>query len=187
MAGVLPIGKLNGEAKAAFFWSLQGTGYAAWRDGGLDMWRAEVTSLWPEAAPIVNAINDDEIVFARYAHHMSPCPIEGRVTRIGDAWHAASPQLGQGANMAMLDALAFAQALEMAPDLESAQEIFMKARYRHVNIYQAISWAFTPFYQSTSRMLPMIRDAIGPISGLPLVRTILAKMVAGGVGAGAGL
>ena len=34
-----------------------------------------------------------------------------RIIAIGDAWHSASPQLGQGANMALLDAWSLARGL----------------------------------------------------------------------------
>ena len=39
---------------------------------------------------------------------------EGRIGVIGDAAHAMSPQLGQGANMALLDAWALGQAVQSA-------------------------------------------------------------------------
>jgi 2-polyprenyl-6-methoxyphenol hydroxylase-like FAD-dependent oxidoreductase len=38
---------------------------------------------------------------------------QGRIGVIGDAAHAMSPQLGQGANMALLDAWAFSQSLRL--------------------------------------------------------------------------
>jgi len=44
------------------------------------------------------------------------------VVAIGDAAHATSPQLGQGANMALLDAWALALALSTASDLGAALE-----------------------------------------------------------------
>ncbi|MFH4171023.1 FAD-dependent monooxygenase, partial [Acinetobacter baumannii] len=39
---------------------------------------------------------------------------QGRIGVIGDAAHAMSPQLGQGANMALLDGWAFSQSLQQA-------------------------------------------------------------------------
>ncbi len=180
-AGVMPIG----ESQAAFFWTLRQDSYDEWRRGGLDLWKRDVLRLWPQADQCLAEISDpDEMIFARYAHHTHRRPVEGRVVHIGDAWHAASPQLGQGANMALLDAYALAAAIESAGRVRDALPAFAKMRRRHVALYQAISWAFTPVYQSESRILPAIRDALtGPLSDIPLMRALLAAIVSGKVGA----
>jgi len=184
MAGVLPIGySPSGEKQAAFFWSLKAEDLHDWQEGGLDRWKDEVTTLWPEAQPVLETIMDrEQIVFARYAHHTNGAPVSGRIVRVGDSWHAASPQLGQGANVAMLDATALATALEQHDDYDAAMLAYLKARHRHIQIYQSISALFTPFYQSTSRLLPLIRDVVGPRSSMPVARKILASMVAGELG-----
>jgi hypothetical protein len=51
----------------------------------------------------------------------------------------------------------------------------------HVRLFQSASAMFTPFYQSDSRVLPMIRDWLAaPLSRLPVVgRTVLARLVSG--------
>lgn len=180
-AGVMPIG----EGKAAFFWTLRQDGYDDWREKGLDAWKHDVLHLWPEAGPCLDPLHDpDQLIFARYAHHTHYAPVEGRVVHIGDAWHAASPQLGQGANMALLDAFALAAALDRNDSVDDALTAFIKMRTRHVKLYQAISWAFTPVYQSESRILPALRDALtGPLSKTPPIRNLLAAIVSGRVGA----
>lgn len=51
---------------------------------------------------------------------------------------------------------------------------------RHVRIYQAMSAAFTPMYQSGSRSLLRLRDLVlAPLSTLPLLRGGLTHLVAG--------
>ncbi len=180
-AGVMPIG----EGGAAFFWTLRQDSYEQWRAEGLDAWKCDVLRLWPETEIVLKEITDpDQMIFARYAHHTHPAPVEGRIEHIGDAWHAASPQLGQGANMALLDACALANALAQNDDIEGALSTFKKIRMRHVILYQSISWAFTPVYQSESQILPALRDWLtGPLSNLPPVRKLLAAIVSGNVGA----
>ena len=180
-AGLMPIGKGGG----AFFWTLRQDGFDHWRKEGLDAWKRDVLQLWPEANVVLAEITDpDQMIFARYAHHTHPTPAEGGVVHIGDAWHAASPQLGQGANMALLDACALATAIEQNKDLNDALRMFIKMRNRHVKLYQAISWAFTPVYQSESKILPALRDWLTePLSDMAPIRKLLAVIVAGRVGA----
>ncbi len=182
MIGVLPCGTLPGEEerKAAIFWSLPVDGHAAWRSGGLSAWRDEVGALWPEAMPFVEQITDpDQMTMARYGHGTMVRPYAERLAIIGDAAHRASPQLGQGANMALLDAMALAMALDRH-DIGDALHSYAMARRWHVQIYQAMSWAFTPQYQSDSRWLPMLRDrALFPLSQIAPVPRILTALVCG--------
>lgn len=186
MTGVLPIGRASGHAgeQAAFFWLLRGDRLAAWREAGLDAWKAEVRGLWPATAPLLDQIvSPDQLTFARYAHRTLKRPAEPALIHIGDAWHSSSPQLGQGANMALLDAWALAKALGEARDLDWALHRAVALRRRHVRLYQALSALFTPAYQSDNRILPFVRDRIVPPFGRrwPATR-IQAAMVAGTFG-----
>ena len=54
---------------------------------------------------------------------------EGRVVLIGDAAHATTPHLGQGAGMAIEDSLVLADELAKAEDLSTALSSFMARRY----------------------------------------------------------
>jgi 2-polyprenyl-6-methoxyphenol hydroxylase-like FAD-dependent oxidoreductase len=184
MIGVLPIGRRSDNApeEAAFFWSIKHQDHAAWRVG-FDAWKGRALSLWPEAEPLVRGISDaGQMTLARYAHHSLARPFAERVVAIGDAAHAASPQLGQGANMALLDAQALALALRQGRDIGAALQSYAAMRRWHMRFYQALSRLFTPFYQSDSQILPPLRDyLIAPATRLPLARTFVAAMVAGRV------
>ena len=124
MTGVMASGRLGLQAPQSltYFWSLRTDGYEAWRNTPLDAWKDEAEKLWPATRQLLNQIKDhDQLTFARYRHRTHPAPVGGdRLVHIGDAWHAASPQLGQGANMALLDAHALASAMESAVDLAAA-------------------------------------------------------------------
>jgi 2-polyprenyl-6-methoxyphenol hydroxylase-like FAD-dependent oxidoreductase len=99
---------------------------------------------------------------------------------IGDAAHSTSPQLGQGANMALLDARALAHALANSATVEDALAAYVRARRWHLRVFQALSLAFTPFYQSDSRLLPFIRDRLVPtLAKVWPAPQLLAAMVAG--------
>ncbi|MCE3520199.1 hypothetical protein LXJ58_36185, partial [Escherichia coli] len=120
---------------------------------------------------------------ARYAHRTLPIPAETGMIHIGDAWHSASPQLGQGANMALLDAYALTLGLRRSPDVATALGRAIALRRRHVRLYQALTALFTPVYQSDSRALPFVRDRIvGPLSKLWPATRIQAAMVSGLIG-----
>ena len=182
MIGALPIGTMPGETvpKAAVFWSMPADSHAAWTARGLDAWKDEAIALWPAIAPFLEQITDTgQMTMARYSHGTLRRPFGDRIAHIGDAAHRASPQLGQGANMALLDALALAEALRLHP-LQAALPAYARARRWHVAIYQAMSWAFTPQYQSDSRILPLLRDRVlFPVSMIPPVPRLLTALVRG--------
>jgi 2-polyprenyl-6-methoxyphenol hydroxylase-like FAD-dependent oxidoreductase len=186
MVGVLPIGASPGRAtrQLALFWSLRADRLAAWRAAGLDRWKAQALELWPMLAPILAQIEDaDQLTFARYAHRTLATPGETAMIHIGDSWHSASPQLGQGANMALMDAYALALALRREADVDSAIGSAIALRRRHVRLYQAMTALLTPVYQSDSRVLPFLRDRlVGPLSKYWPVPRIQAAMVSGLIG-----
>jgi 2-polyprenyl-6-methoxyphenol hydroxylase-like FAD-dependent oxidoreductase len=183
MAGVLPIGQRSkGEPRlAAFFWSLKRDQAATWRSKGLAAWKDGVAQLWPQAMRVIEPIADlDQLVFAQYDHFTARTPHSDRLVHIGDAARATSPQLGQGANMALLDALALVRALATGQQLNQCLTTYARMRYWHVRLFQWASLAFTPFYQSDSRVLPMVRDWFAaPVSRLPIADAILARLVSG--------
>lgn len=186
MVGVLPIGRrfaVDGP-QTAFFWSIRPRDYEAWRSAGLVAWKDRVRRLWPATEPLLDAIADpDQMTLARYSHHTLATPRAGRVVAVGDSAHAASPQLGQGANMALLDARALTAALGATADIDQALDRYASLRRWHVRYYQALSAIFTPFYQSDSKVLPVLRDwLVAPATRLPLVRNFVARNVAGVIG-----
>lgn len=181
MAGVLPIGCLPGDPtpRAAVFWSMPLAELDRWPQTPVADWRAQVAALWPQMAPFLETIRDHaQMTPARYSHGTLRRPFAPGLVHIGDAAHRASPQLGQGANMALLDAFALAHALRRP--LAEALPDYAAMRRWHVRIYQAMSAAFTPMYQSGSRGLPWLRDLVlAPLSTLPLLRRGLTHLVAG--------
>ncbi|MBZ9908631.1 FAD-dependent monooxygenase [Mesorhizobium sp. BR115XR7A] len=185
MIGVLPIGRPEpgAERMAAFFWSLKPADADIVRSFGIDAWKERVVRLWPQAEAFTSQIDSfDQLSLARYGHHTMKFPVGRRLAVIGDAAHSTSPQLGQGANMALLDAAALSYALARADGVETALDAYARARRRHVRVFQALSLAFTPFYQSDSVALPFIRDRlVATIAKIPPAPRLLATMVAGTV------
>lgn len=186
MAGVLPIGTPPGALRpqAALFWSLRQDALEAWRKAGLKAWKADVLALWPQTAGLLEQIHDaEQLTFARYAHRTLARPAEPGLIHIGDAWHSTSPQLGQGANMALLDAYALALGLRGGESVAAGLRRAVDLRRGHIRLYQAMSWLFTPVYQSDGRIIPLLRDKVaGPLSRLWPAPPLLAAMVAGLIG-----
>ena len=183
MVGVLPVGARpdRPDRLATFFWSLRADDHARWLGVGLEPWKAEVRTLWPETAGLLETLTDpDQLTLARYGHHTLVRPVADRLAVIGDAAHSTSPQLGQGVNMSLLDAFALTRALGAHADLDDALSAYAAARRWHVRLYQALSMGFTPFYQADGRVLPWIRDhVLGKVARLPLSPRLLAATVSG--------
>lgn len=186
MIGVLPIGQRPGETvqKAAFFWSCRHADYPGLQAEGIESLKGRVRHYWPAAAPLVDQITDfNQLTLARYHHATMQAPFGDRIVFVGDSAHSTSPQLGQGANMALLDARALYVAMRDADDLPAAQKRYAASRRFHVRLYQALSWTLTPFYQSDSRILPVLRDlVVAAPARLPPAQWVLAQLVAGQIG-----
>ena len=82
--------------------------------------------------------------------------------------------------MALLDAAALAHALAVTGDVADALDAYVRARRLHIRVFQALSWMFTPFYQSDSTLLPLLRDRlVATVAKIPPAPRFLAAMVAG--------
>jgi 2-polyprenyl-6-methoxyphenol hydroxylase-like FAD-dependent oxidoreductase len=111
---VLPVGRLPDDPATlnAFFWSMPDEKLDQWHKTDLAVWRGEVASIWPQTAALTEQFTQHEqLAQARYAQLTVRSPWRGRLVLIGDAGHQTSPQLCQGANMALLDAVHLADAL----------------------------------------------------------------------------
>jgi len=183
MIGVLPIGRQieSGKQKAAFFWSLKPADAPDVIAGGIDTWKLRVAGYWPETRPYLDQISSfDDLVLAEYGHHTLKTPYAGLIVHIGDSAHSTSPQLGQGANMALLDAKALAVALERNKTIATALADYAALRRWHVRLFQFLSLTLTPFYQSDGTLVPLARDTlVSTIAKVPPMPAILASMVAG--------
>jgi 2-polyprenyl-6-methoxyphenol hydroxylase-like FAD-dependent oxidoreductase len=193
MVGLLPTGLGPGEGPAkdtvSLFYSLPEVGLEAWRAAGLEAWKREVRELAPSSEPVLDQIESaDQVLFARY-HDVSMYPWnDGRVVYLGDAAHAMSPQLGQGANLALWDAMVLADALAENSRLPLALDAYSRARRSHLDYYQFITRWVTPFFQSDYLPLGWMRDIGFPLAmRLPFFRQVAVRSMCGlaqGIGFG---
>jgi 2-polyprenyl-6-methoxyphenol hydroxylase-like FAD-dependent oxidoreductase len=90
-----------------------------------------------------------------------------------------SPQLGQGANLALLDAYVLAGCLERH-GVEAALAAYSEARRAHLRFYSWASRLMTPVFQSHLGMLGPPRDLLmQPLARIPWVRRQFLGSLAG--------
>lgn len=103
---------------------LQATSEEAWRQRLLDLHR-------DDPAPILDILRATTGGFGKWPIYDLPSLTtwhKGRVCLLGDAAHATSPHVGQGASLALEDALVFAQCLRDVPSLDGAFATFERLR-----------------------------------------------------------
>jgi 2-polyprenyl-6-methoxyphenol hydroxylase-like FAD-dependent oxidoreductase len=170
MAGMLPVGTRPDDPtpRVSFFWSLPTREFEHWQASALDAWRDDVTRLWPELrGPLTAVIDARQLARASYRDTVLRSWHRGRLVLVGDAAHAMSPQLGQGVNMALLDAIALRDALRKHPSIEEALAAYQHERQHHVRAYQFWSRWLTPLFQSRNEIAAAVRDiAFAPLGRL---------------------
>jgi 2-polyprenyl-6-methoxyphenol hydroxylase-like FAD-dependent oxidoreductase len=183
MIGLMPVGRRDDSDQRwlTFFYSLPGEQVDAFDEAAFERLRQRVAELWPEALPCLSGIHSStQLHRARYRDVLLRSTVEGQTVFVGDAAHAMSPQLGQGVNMALLDAQALADALASHDELGAALHAYRKARRRHVAIYQRLSRWLTPLFQSNRDALTTVRDGVfGPLGRLPLARGQMLRILTG--------
>ena len=199
MFGILPIGRSHADGKemCSLFWSqrvdlftdlLEG-------DGGLERWKDQVRLLTgDQGKPFLDKIESkDQLVLSSYSDIQMSDWHHENVLAIGDCAHSMSPQLGQGANMALVDASALSRCY-LASALSSCYlesdskndwpEIFRdysSQRGEHLRFYQSASRMLTPLFQSDSRIAPLVRDFIlWTAKWMPFARNHAATTLVGG-------
>ena len=183
MAGLLPVGTRPGDPvpRLSFFWSLRSDSQQAWENQPLDDWKQELAGLWPECAQRLDQIQGHgQLLRAGYRDAVVRAWSRGRLVLAGDSAHSMSPQLGQGVNMALLDAWTLAMQLQQTPDLDQALANYARLRQSHVWIYQFWSRWLTPLFQSDHNRLAGVRDLLlGPLGNLPPGKQHLLRVLTG--------
>jgi 2-polyprenyl-6-methoxyphenol hydroxylase-like FAD-dependent oxidoreductase len=187
MMGLLPTGATpdgKGKRLTSVFWSLPADQIDGWITAPQQFleWKAEVDQLWPAAASWLNQSIHSTAQFmpARYRDVVMSCYGQHRLGIVGDAAHAMSPQLGQGANMALLDAWALGQAFSAEADYPSMWAHYHRLRQPSIRFYQTMSRLLTPFYQSNSRTFGLLRDvAFSAMYRLPWLPKQMATTISG--------
>ena len=195
MMGILPTGAIPTDPDqrlSSVFWSLptDQLGNFLINNKSRSEWLKQVSKRWKPAADwleqvIANPEEKQQWLSAHYRDVVMSKFGEGRIGIIGDAAHAMSPQLGQGANMALLDAWALGQAVQAARnnqqiDYSKLWQTYHQHRQSSTTFYQFLSRLLTPFYQSDLWWTGGVRDVSCPwMYGVPYLRKEMALTVSG--------
>ncbi len=183
MVGMLPVGSAPGDPvrKLSFFWSLPVAEFEQWQAAGGDAWRRQLHAIWPQASECLGENFDiARLARASYRDAIPERWWRGRAVLLGDAAHAMSPQLGQGVNMALVDALALARQLRASASVGEAFAAYEAERKKHLAAYHRYSRWLTPLFQSHHDGIARLRDiAFLPAGRLPLARGHMLRVLAG--------
>lgn len=166
----------------SLFWSIRGDRVDAWRKQGIDAWKKQVLALAPDSEPVLEQITDEnQLLFAGYHDVVMDRWSTRNVVYLGDAAHATSPQLGQGCNLALWDAMVLADAIAAEEhDVACALDAYSRARKDHLAFYQVATRWLTPFFQGDDAWLGDLRDLAMPMmSKVSLLRRIMTLSMLG--------
>lgn len=164
MLGFLPSGKIDNNRIVSIFWSLPITEKENYNKEKI-LQRIEEHCKNKE---VIEKLNKKDFAFATYADVWMKQYHHKNVVVIGDAAHGMSPQLGQGANMAILDAYFLSECLKdiktkdlnSQNNIEKALENYTQIRKPHHNFYTQASKFLTPLYQSSNKWYGVFRDIL---------------------------
>lgn len=177
MIGFLPSGiGPRRERTVSVFWSVRCDRVPR----TLEQWKHEVRGLTDRADPILDQLAArEQLIFAAYQDVVMRRSFSGPVVFLGDAAHAMSPQLGQGANLALVDASVLARELGRGSIAEALVR-FDAARRRNVRFYQFASRWMTPVFQSGWEWVAPGRDLfMGPLGRMGWFRREMLRSLAG--------
>ena len=107
-----------------------------------------------------------------------PAFAHGRIALLGDAAHAMTPNLGQGANQALEDAVALADALSGARDVEAALAAYDAARRARAGLAHRRSRSATRLALAQGALTSRLRNAL--VARVPETRRLRALVAVTG-------
>jgi 2-polyprenyl-6-methoxyphenol hydroxylase-like FAD-dependent oxidoreductase len=183
MLGLLPTGTGPSGITplVSLYWSIRADKLEDFRNQGLEKWKDEILDFVPEAEDLVFQIKDRESVLYSGYHDVRMHRWNTRsVVYLGDAGHAMSPQLGQGCNLALWDAMILSDCLAADVDLPVALDAYSRTRREHLEFYQLATRWLTPFFQGDNEAFGTARDLAMPIMNkLGLTKRIMALSMCG--------
>lgn len=178
MLGFLPSGFRDSKRVLSVFWSIPVDYKDTWEQYKENI--VEHIEYYTYSKSLINNIKNTDFSFACYYDTWMDKYYHENIVVIGDAAHSMSPQLGQGANMALIDSYELSCALNNNEQLSDALRQYQIVRKEHINFYTQMSRFLTPFFQSSNNLYGTIRDIMFSTSRkIPLTRRISADILVG--------
>jgi 2-polyprenyl-6-methoxyphenol hydroxylase-like FAD-dependent oxidoreductase len=175
--GLLPLG----DGLVSLYWGLPVREFEQVKNRGVDVLKQEILKFAPESAPVLEFIDSfEQFLFTTYRHIYVRQRYDNRVILIGDAAHAMSPHLGQGINLALLDAWRFATVISDCQTPLAAFRRFHCWQRSYIRYYATITYLLSPFFQSDWGILGWGRDwALPLLPHIPFVKRQMLMTVCG--------
>ena len=177
LCGLLPMG----SGRCSFFWGIDSPEWLVQKTRSFPAWRDRVLRLAPQAKPVFDTLTDwSHLLFSSYRAVVMPRVCASRLAFLGDAAHAAGPHLGQGANLALVDAAALRNCLRARPAVDDALAAYNTGQRWRNAWYSLATAALMPSFQGRLFGLGAARDLVLPrLQRVPPVRRLMLKTLCG--------
>ncbi len=183
MLGLLPTGAgpEDPTPTVSLYFSLRADRIDAFRAADFGAWKREVLACDRRAGFVLDQLpSAASMLFARYRDVVMSRFTGPGLVYVGDAAHAMSPQLGQGANLALYDAKVLAESCASEPDVARALARYDRERRAHLGFYQRVTRWLTPFFQGDASIFGTVRDLAMPLGlALPPIRGQMVRSMLG--------
>lgn len=177
LCGVLPLG----DGLCTLYWGAAVGEYDAIRRRGLEPLKREIISFCRETAELLDFVHDiDQLIFTTYRAVWMARRFDRYGIYLGDSSHAMSPHLGQGINIALLDAWLLARSVRETASPLAAFHHWHRYQADYLRYYAAVTFFLSPFFQSGVSVLGWGRDLVLPwLPHIPFVKRQMLMTMAG--------
>jgi 2-polyprenyl-6-methoxyphenol hydroxylase-like FAD-dependent oxidoreductase len=177
LCGVLPLG----DGLTTLYWGASVGEYDTIRRRGIDALKREIVTFCPETADLLDFVYDmDQLIFTTYRAVWMARRFDRHSIFLGDSSHAMSPHLGQGINIAMLDAWILAACVRQTHTPLEAFRLWHRRQADYLRYYAAVTFFLSPFFQSDVTFLGWGRDVVLPwLPHVPFVKKQMLMTMAG--------
>ena len=144
----------------------------------------EAFKRWPSAITEYIAATPVEKILQNDLYDRAPIAgwSSGRVTLLGDAAHPTTPNLGQGANMAIDDAIVLARVLTQADTVQDALRQYEAARLARTTMIVRRSWRFGALTRWKNPLMVKLREWVVMLTPQSVLEAELRRQILQNVG-----